>query len=183
MVRNSDDTRRRLLDAATTEFAAFGIAGARVDRIAASAQCNKQAIYAYFGSKEALADAVLEALVGEIVESVPIDAYDLPGYAVRLADRCRDHNQALRVAQWYQLEGKMMPPAAIASTAHKIEAIRQAQAAGAVSTRFSAEMILLWVIALSRVGSPDSPEARLGVESPESYRKAIAAAVSRLVDP
>ena len=36
------------------EFSAYGIAGARVDRIASAAKANKQAIYAYFGSKDAL---------------------------------------------------------------------------------------------------------------------------------
>jgi AcrR family transcriptional regulator len=34
-------------------------AGARVDRIAASANANKQLIHAYFGSKDQLFDAVL----------------------------------------------------------------------------------------------------------------------------
>ena len=55
---NADETRRRLLEAATAEFAANGIAGARVDRIAANAGCNKQAIYAYFESKDGLFEAV-----------------------------------------------------------------------------------------------------------------------------
>ncbi|MEH6422306.1 TetR/AcrR family transcriptional regulator [Pseudomonas sp. CGJS7] len=181
--RNSEDTRRRLLEAAAAEFAAYGIAGARVDRIAAAAQCNKQAIYAYFGSKEALGDAVIDGLVEQIVESVPIDARDLPGYAVRLFDRCQSHPDVMRLAMWYQLEGKPLPAAAVASTAHKIEAIRRAQADGVVSERFSAEMMLLWVIALSRVGSPDSPEAKLGVLTVEATREAIAAAVRRLVEP
>jgi AcrR family transcriptional regulator len=57
--RDSAATKERLLEAATAEFAAHGIAGARVDRIAAAARANKQLIYAYFGSKEQLFDAVL----------------------------------------------------------------------------------------------------------------------------
>ena len=51
---DAQETRRRLLEAAITEFSCYGIAGARVDRIASTAKANKQAIYAYFGSKEAL---------------------------------------------------------------------------------------------------------------------------------
>ena len=54
MAYDSAATRARLLDAAHSEFAERGLAGARVDRIAAAAQANKQAIYAYFGSKEQL---------------------------------------------------------------------------------------------------------------------------------
>ena len=57
--RDSTATKARLLEAATEEFAAHGIAGARVDRIAAAANANKQLIYAYFGSKDQLFDAVL----------------------------------------------------------------------------------------------------------------------------
>jgi AcrR family transcriptional regulator len=58
--RNSAATRHRLLDAAAAEFAERGLAGARVDRIAATAEANKQLIYAHFGSKEGLWLTVLE---------------------------------------------------------------------------------------------------------------------------
>jgi TetR/AcrR family transcriptional regulator len=53
-------TRRRILDAATAEFAAKGLAGARVDEIAHRAGINKRMLYHYFGNKEALWLAVLE---------------------------------------------------------------------------------------------------------------------------
>ena len=53
-------TRRRILDAATAEFAAKGLAGARVDEIARLAGINKRMLYHYFGNKEALWLAVLE---------------------------------------------------------------------------------------------------------------------------
>ena len=39
--RDAEATKARILEAATAEFAAHGIAGARVDRIAASAGANK----------------------------------------------------------------------------------------------------------------------------------------------
>jgi AcrR family transcriptional regulator len=181
MIRNADNTRKRLLEAATTEFAAYGIAGARVDRIAAAANCNKQAIYAYFGNKEALCDAVLEAMVVDIVASVPIDAFDLPGYAVRLFDRYQLQPEALRLAAWYGLERKALPQSAMASMLPKIEAIRAAQQAGAVSTRFAAEMLLLLVITLTRLGSPGSPEAVSGMIPFDAFRRSLAQAVTRLV--
>ena len=56
MARDSEATRRRIFEAAFEEFARHGIAGARIDRIAAAACANKQLIYAYFGSKQALFD-------------------------------------------------------------------------------------------------------------------------------
>ena len=58
--RNPDRTRSRVLDAATAEFAHHGLAGARVDRIAARAGANKRMLYYYFGSKDKLFLAVLE---------------------------------------------------------------------------------------------------------------------------
>ena len=38
--------RKRIVEAATVEFAAHGLAGARIDRIARRACANKQLIYA-----------------------------------------------------------------------------------------------------------------------------------------
>ena len=58
--RQPDATRRRILVAATTDFAAKGLAGARVDEIAQRARVSKRMLYHYFGDKEALWLAVLE---------------------------------------------------------------------------------------------------------------------------
>ncbi len=58
--RRPDATRRRILMAATSEFAAKGLAGARVDKIAHRARVSKRMLYHYFGYKEALWLAVLE---------------------------------------------------------------------------------------------------------------------------
>jgi len=58
--RDPERTRARILDAATWEFARFGLGGARVDRIALRAAANKRMLYYYFGDKEGLFLAVLE---------------------------------------------------------------------------------------------------------------------------
>lgn len=57
--RNPQKSKAAILTAAETEFAAKGFFGARVDEIAEKAQINKRMIYAYFGDKEALYNAVL----------------------------------------------------------------------------------------------------------------------------
>ena len=49
-----------ILEVATREFAEKGLAGARIDAIAAAMRTSKRMIYYYFGSKEALYLAVLE---------------------------------------------------------------------------------------------------------------------------
>jgi TetR/AcrR family transcriptional regulator len=64
--RNPAATRQKLLAAARREFAASGLAGARVDEIAARAGVNKQLVYHYFGDKDALYLSVLEWVYEEI---------------------------------------------------------------------------------------------------------------------
>jgi AcrR family transcriptional regulator len=56
--RDPERTRERILDAALTEFAARGYAGARVNEIAERAGVNKQLISYYFGGKEGLYRAI-----------------------------------------------------------------------------------------------------------------------------
>ncbi|MFT3718831.1 TetR/AcrR family transcriptional regulator [Pseudorhodoferax sp.] len=54
-------TMADILDVALKEFAEKGLDGARIDEIAAATQASKRMIYYYFGSKEGLYLAVLEA--------------------------------------------------------------------------------------------------------------------------
>ncbi len=60
VTRDPEATRAAILAAATEEFAAHGLGGARVDRIADRAGINKRMLYYYFGQKEDLFLAVLE---------------------------------------------------------------------------------------------------------------------------
>lgn len=57
--RPSIATRRRILDAASREFADQGFAGARVDEIARRAGTNKAMLYYHVGNKQDLYTAVL----------------------------------------------------------------------------------------------------------------------------
>ncbi|HKN22303.1 MAG TPA: TetR/AcrR family transcriptional regulator [Terracidiphilus sp.] len=62
----SAETRSRILDAALTEFAANGLAGARTEQIAAAAGVNKALLYYYFESKEKLYAATLEMVSARV---------------------------------------------------------------------------------------------------------------------
>ena len=99
-----EETQARILGAATDEFAARGIAGARVDRIAERSGMSKPMIYAYFGGKAALFDAVFDAHVGANSERVPFTADDLAGYAVRLYDDYLADTSLMRLLMWKRLE-------------------------------------------------------------------------------
>jgi TetR/AcrR family transcriptional regulator len=65
----SAETRGRILDAALSEFAAHGLAGARTERIATAAGVNKALLYYYFESKEKLYLAALEMIASKIRDS------------------------------------------------------------------------------------------------------------------
>ena len=66
VTRNPEASRAKILEAARNEFVAHGLSGARVDRIAANSGVNKNLIYHYFGSKDALYLAVLEGIYAEL---------------------------------------------------------------------------------------------------------------------
>ncbi len=66
--RDAEATRAALLAQATREFADRGYDGARIDEIAASAAINKRMIYAYFGDKDGLYRAVLDACLAQALD-------------------------------------------------------------------------------------------------------------------
>lgn len=66
VVRNPEASRARILDAARIEFVTNGLSGGRVDRIAEQSGVNKNLIYHYFGSKDALYLAVLERIYADL---------------------------------------------------------------------------------------------------------------------
>lgn len=81
--RDPERTRARILEAATEEFAHFGLGGARVDRIAKRAAANKRMLYYYFRDKDNLFLAALEGRYAHIRAAER--ALDLEHLAPRLA--------------------------------------------------------------------------------------------------
>jgi len=68
--RSKQDTRRKLLDAAVTAFAAQGYERANVDDISQAAGFAKGTIYNYFDSKRAILLALVEQIAAEHVDYV-----------------------------------------------------------------------------------------------------------------
>lgn len=94
-------TQAEILAVAKTEFAEKGLDGARIDEIAAATRTSKRMIYYYFGSKEGLYVAVLEAAYRETREAeAELRLDDLPPEDAlrklvgRAFDRCMQN-------QWY----------------------------------------------------------------------------------
>ena len=67
--RDPEAMQRRILEAATAEFASHGYGGARVERISSRAGTVDRMLYYYFGSKEGLFRAVLEGVYERLGEA------------------------------------------------------------------------------------------------------------------
>ncbi|WBB69064.1 TetR family transcriptional regulator [Micromonospora sp. WMMD812] len=188
MTRDAQATRQRLLSAAADEFAAHGIAGARVDRIAAAAGSNKAQIYHYFGSKERLFDAVLDSIVRRAAAEVPIDVGDLPAYAGRLFDRYEDDPRVARLAIWYRLE-RADPPKRIDALSSAIEdeltQIRRAQAAGLLPSVRQPVDLLNLVLHMSFLWAFVFPEleSQVAKTSRSHRRRVVTDAVRMMLGP
>lgn len=157
MTGKGEATRQRVLAAATAEFAQHGIAGARVDRIAATASTNKAQLYAYFGNKDRLFDAVLDTAMQSILDVVPISPDDLADWAVRLYDEYLDRPELIRLATWARLErtptGHLMDNDR--REGPKLAGIASAQADGTVVPADPFDVMAM-VIAMSMAWSPVS---------------------------
>lgn len=175
MAYDSEATKGRILTAASAEFAQYGVAGARIDRIAAAAAANKRAIYEYFGDKEKLFSAVLERLMDELAQAVPpADGEDLGDYAGRLYDYHQAHPQALRLLLWEALEtGGGSVPAEASRTAHYQEKVK---AAGATSGDIDPRTLMFFTLGL--VGwTLAMPHLRRMILAPDADHAALRAAV------
>lgn len=182
-------TYQRILDVATQEFARYGIAGARIERIVAAARTNKAQLYGYFGNKERLFDAIFFASLERIVNVVPIDAADLADWAVRLYDEYLRRPDLIRLATWARLERR--PTGLLVEEHdrlddHKLRAIAEAQAAGRVRQGDPFDLMAL-VIAMSMAWSPVSNVYAASDDEPaevhERRRDLLRESVRRAVAP
>jgi AcrR family transcriptional regulator len=156
-MRDGEQSRHRLMEAATAEFAAMGIAGARVDRIAEDASVNKAQMYRWYGSKEGLFDAVFARSLDRIVDAVPFTPDDLPGYVAALYDAYLEAPDIVRLASWYRLE-RVPTGDLLAGHAgrwdEKLSAIERAQAEGRIVDGIAPADVYALLIAIAGTWSP-----------------------------
>ncbi|QKW25312.1 TetR family transcriptional regulator [Streptomyces seoulensis] len=185
MQRDAEATKQRLIAAGRAEFAAHGLNGARVDRIADVARCNKAQIYHYFKSKAGLFEAVWTTLVEQIIGNLPHDVEDLPGVAVHLSDLYAEHPELPRLITWQRLESGDEPNAyAVADVRARSAAIAEAQAAGLVSTRFDSRVLLALLIHIAMLWEAANPEvlAVAGLPDRAERREVVRRVVEALVN-
>ncbi|WP_344260865.1 TetR family transcriptional regulator [Actinomadura napierensis] len=182
--RQSRATQERLLAAGFDEFQGHGLAGARVDRIAAKAGANKRLIYVYFGDKERLFDEVIVRNVAAMLDTVPFDADDLVGYAERLMDYLEDRPELTRLFSWRNLERTDVSEAELVSYRNKVTQIARAQDGGRLDAAMPAVHVLAYVLGLVGAWTIASP-ALHQVAGPDGLRdlrrRSLREAVRRLL--
>lgn len=190
MPPDSTATRARILEAALHEFAQYGLAGARIERIADSAAANKRSIYVYFGNKADFFDLVVAKVLVDMADEVPFTATDLSGYSVRLFDYLSAHPEVLRLTIWAQLERPQASPAEIEAYRPKVAAISEAQQAGAITALTDPVDLLAFTIGTATAWANASPALRsLSPEPAESparlskHRAAIAGVQRAIMTP
>jgi len=189
MPPDATETKRRILDAAREEFARFGLAGARVDRIAEHASANKRSIYVHFGAKEELFDLVVGQSLLELADIVPFDPTGLPGYAGELFDVLQDRQDIVRLTTWAALERPLPIDAEVESYRAKVAEVVEAQRRGVLPADRDPVALLAMVLALITSWSSASWSLRSldgdgtadSTVPPAGFRRELTDAVAALV--
>ena len=159
-MRTKTELRGEILAAARAEFAQYGLAGARIDRIARTANASKERLYAHFGDKETLFRDVVATDGAEFFRAVELCPDAVPEFVGGIFDLTQSRPEHLRMITWARLEGfpldipefdeERAPERAIA-------ALEQAQSDGHVDPAWEPQQLLvfLFAIALAWANWPD----------------------------
>ncbi|MDT5349821.1 MAG: hypothetical protein QOH91_3108 [Mycobacterium sp.] len=188
-VRTTSELRDTILSAARSEFAQFGLAGARIDRIAKVANASKERLYAHFGDKETLFRSVVAADAAEFFAAVTLRPDAVPEFVGDIYELACRRPEHLRMITWANLEGLALSPPPIDDretvAARDIRTIEAAQAAGYVDATWRPLdlLLLLFGVALAWAQSPH-PDAVTADPSILAARRAAAVeAARRIVAP
>lgn len=173
-------TRRRILDAAVTHFAATGFDGASVPEIARAVGMSHSALYQHFGRKEQLFCAAVDADLRALIEHAVPDGADLGDPEVlgrqtlALLDASAEHPLARRVLA--DLDREQATLLRDLSTLEALEdrvrsGVRQGQLDARVRTDLDADALAEGLVALSialismgiRLEGSDYPRATTAV--------------------
>lgn len=187
-MRSTSELREEILAAARAEFAAYGLAGSRVDRIAKAARASKERLYAHFGDKETLFRDVVATDSAEFFAAVrlrPDAIADVAGDIFDLTLRAPD---LLRMITWARLEGLGLREPDVAGepvSRQSLDAIRTAQSAGAVDPVWDPLELLTLLVGVGMAWA-QSPEPLTATDEPELLarrRQAAVRAAQRIVSP
>lgn len=187
-MRTTSELRDTILGAARSEFAQYGLAGARIDRIAKAADASKERLYAHFGDKEALFRSVVAADAAEFFAAVTLRPDAVPEFVGDIYDLACRRPEHVRMISWANLEGLALDSSIEdreAVKAHDIGVIEWAQAAGYVDPAwFPMDLLhLLFGVALAWAQTPHPDAVTADPALIAARRAAAVEAARRIVAP
>ncbi|MFT0846255.1 TetR family transcriptional regulator [Actinomycetaceae bacterium L2_0104] len=194
MAWDTEGTKRKILEAAASEFAAFGPDGTTVDRIAMRAGVNKERIYSYFGGKREVFSRVLREELAKVAQAVPATSFareDVGEYAGKVYDYHREHPELTRLLRWEGLAFDSEVPDEEQRReyyGYKSDAVADGQAHGAVTADIDSGHLVFLVLALAGWWSAVPQVARMltgpADEAEHARRRAaVVLAARRLCQP
>ncbi|TGD84733.1 TetR/AcrR family transcriptional regulator [Mycolicibacterium sp. CH28] len=186
-MRTGEELRDEILAAARIEFAQFGLAGARIDRIAKAAHASKERLYAYFGDKETLFRQVVSADGAVFFDSLAVRPEALAELAGEIFDLARSRPEHLRMITWAWLEGLTMPaPEWEGRTVQErdMTTIAEAQDRGLVDSRWEPERLLVMLLGIGLAWAHwPGPDAGVDETVVASRRADVVEAAARIIAP
>ena len=179
-------TRERILAAAKAEFARYGAAGARINRIASEAQTSKDRLYAHFAGKEELYRAVTEQWCAQAAQDAAMTAEDIPGYVGQLYDHFLKNPDNARLQAWAELESldnDLARETLQRYAAGKVAELRRGQRDGMIDEVWPPMGLMIMLTDVARTAALHTRQTSArGAKRAENRRLAILAA-TRLVTP
>ena len=154
MAWDTQETQRRLLEAACAEFADNGPDGATMARISERAGINKERLYNYFGDKRLLFEAVLTHELEKLAASLSINANGLARigeFTGCIFDYHANHPELVRLLLWEGLAGGSPVQEAQRSAQYRrtVKLVADAQREGVLTRDLDPAKLLFHLIALA----------------------------------
>ena len=155
MVWDTEGTKRKIKEAATAEFAQYGLDGTTVEQIAKKAGVNKERVYNYFGGKRDLFAHVLRDELVKVAQAVPVESFateDVGEYAGRVYDYHLEHPELERLLRWEGLAfdaGNPDDEQRLALYRDKTAAVEAGQRAGSVTEEIDADHMIFLILSLA----------------------------------
>ncbi|GAB3824992.1 TetR/AcrR family transcriptional regulator [Kribbella italica] len=146
---NAERSKAALLDAALTEFADRGLAGARVIEIARRAGVNKQLISYHFGGKQGLYDAVIRGWQ-EQEQTFRAESVSLADLAVRYLEAVTADPRWAKLTARAMLDAdETQAPGPEPEDDPDLEDLRRRQARGELAPDLDPEAVMLAITGMT----------------------------------
>lgn len=148
-----NDTKRKILEAATEVFVQKGFSGASISDIAGKAGINQSLIYHHIGNKESLWKEVKKYLLGDHGKNHPVESSDFDQFISHIIkERVEVYDndpRILRLIQWQALEDQQeLQGGASSAPLNWVKKISSLQESGNIRSDYPAHLITVFIYSL-----------------------------------